>query len=359
MAEKNSNTSFDPSAAAGVDSGLFGLPISADDSLLHLIPVPWEVTTSYGDGAARGPEAILRASHQVDLFDIETGDVYRNGYHLLPIPEEIAALNGEFKKKAKRVLALVDEGEGESAEAAKLRSEINRASEKVNDWVYGTAKKILASGKFPALVGGDHSSPFGLMRALSEKYAGDFGVLHVDAHADLRDAYQGYKYSHASIMFNVLGEVRPNALVQVGIRDFSPDEYALSEKDPRVFTFFDQVLKRRQHRGESWQKICDDIVAKLPKQVYISFDIDGLSPDLCPNTGTPVPGGLSFDQALTLFATVVESGRRLIGFDLNEVAEPENAESDWDGNVGARILFKLCGWLMVSNGQNPARGRDA
>jgi agmatinase len=208
----------------------------------------------------------------------------------------------------------------------------------------------LAEGRIPAVIGGDHSTPYGLIQAVTEKYNGDLGILHIDAHADLRDAYQGYQHSHASIMHNVMEKVRPAKLVQVGIRDFSPGEYAYIQSNDRIKTYFDPLTKRRLNKGESWQKICDEAVAHLPKNVHISFDIDGLSPELCPGTGTPVPGGLSFDQALALFATVAESGRKIVSFDLNEVAEEENSISDWDGNVGARILFKLCGWTMVTNG---------
>lgn len=346
-----SEPDFDPNAAAGSGSGLFGLPFTAEESRLHLIPVPWEVTTSYGDGTARGPEAILQASHQVDLFDLETGKAYQQGYHLLPLSEDVAAWNQELKAKAKRVLALRENPENQAAatEASQLCSEINRGSLRLNDWVHSQATEILQKGKLAALVGGDHSTPFGLIQALCEKHKGEFGILHIDAHADLRERYQDYEHSHASIMFNVMEQLRPRALVQVGIRDFSEGEFAYIEKNPAVHTFFDTVLKRRQHRGESWQAICDEIASKLPPLVYISFDIDGLNPELCPHTGTPVPGGLSFAEALTLLATVVESGRRLIGFDLNEVAAPEGIESEWDGNVGARLLFKLCGWLVVSN----------
>lgn len=352
--------SFNPNDTAGAESGIFGLPFTAEESRLHLIPVPWEVTTSYGDGASRGPEAVLEASKQVDLFDIETGDVYMNGYFMQPIPEDLIALNRTMKAKAKVIVQAIEDGRENEAEPQRLQKEINEASTKVNDWVYSQAKALFAKGKIPAVLGGDHSTPYGLIRATAEACAGDFGILHVDAHADLRDAYQGYESSHASIMFNVMEKIRPKKLIQVGIRDFSPGEYEYIQKNSeRVRTFFDPLLKRRLNRGESWQSICDEIVGQLPKNVHISFDIDGLSPDLCPNTGTPVPGGLSFDQALTLFATVAESGRKIVSFDLNEVAQPEGTDSEWDGNVGARILFKMCGWTMVTNGMKPTNGPKA
>lgn len=345
--------SFDPNATAAGDSGIFGLPFSGDEARLHLIAVPWEVTTSYGSGAARGPDAILRASHQVDLFDIETGEAWENGYFLRDTSAEIAFLNSSLKTKAQRVVEALERGDQQSAEITRLIDEVNLGSEKLNAWVYGEAKEILAAGKIPGLIGGDHSSPYGLLQAISEATNGEFGILHIDAHADLREAYQGFTHSHASIMFNVMSKLAPKQLVQVGVRDFSRGEFAyIQQNAERIHSYYDAVYKRRLARGDSWQLIASEIIALLPDNVYVSFDIDGLSPDLCPNTGTPVPGGLSFDQALILFSTLAESGRRIIGFDLNEVATPDaSLESDaWDANVGARLLFKLCGWTMVSQG---------
>lgn len=348
---------FDPNSTAAADSGIFGLPFTADQAKLHILQVPWEVTTSYGDGASRGPAAILRASHQVDLFDIETGDAYMAGYYLRDEPQEIARLGRELKKKAKKVVAAIEDGREDDCEAQEIQDEINMSSRKVNDWVYAQAKEIYAAGKIPALLGGDHSTPYGLIRASCEKFGGDLGILHVDAHADLRNAYQGYEHSHASIMFNVMETVRPKKLVQVGIRDFSPGEYDYIQKNSdRIHTYFDPLTKRRLNKGESWQSICDEIVANLPQNVHVSWDIDGFSPELCPNTGTPVPGGLSFDQGLALLATVAESGRKIVSFDLNEVAEPEDSDDDWNGNVGARLLFKLCGWTVVTNDLTKGRG---
>ena len=342
---------FDPNDTAQAGSGIFGLPFGDADSRLHLIPVPWEVTTSYGLGTAGGPEAILIASHQVDLFDIETGNAYRHGYFMEDIPLDIAKKSKELKLQAKKVVTAIEAGNDDRPEIDYIRAEINHESEALNRWVYERAKTALSRSQIPAVIGGDHSVPFGLIQAISEAYSGDFGILHIDAHADLRDAYQGFAHSHASIMFNVMEKLRPKSLVQVGIRDFSPGEYEYIQKnEQRIQTFFDAVVKRRLNKGESWQKICDEIVGRLPKNVHISFDIDGLTPDLCPNTGTPVPGGLSFDQATTLFATLAESGRRIVSFDLNEVSQPEGSEDDWDANVGARVLFKMCGWTMFTNG---------
>ncbi len=337
------------------ESGIFGLNFTEAEAQLCLLAVPWEATTSYGDGASNGPEIIFQASHQVDLFDIETGTQYEKGYFMPPISDEWRHASKHTKSQVQAVVASLHEG---AVPDPKLLMSVNAKSQELNSWVHAQTQKWLKQNKMVGLVGGDHSSPFGFIQALSEKYGRDFGVLHIDAHADLRDAYQGFEFSHASIMHNVITKLNPKKLVQVGIRDFSPDENAFIESRPQqIKTYFDLLLKRRLFRGENWQNLCDEIVGQLPDKVYVSFDIDGLSPEFCPHTGTPVPGGLSFDQVLCLFASLHESGKKIIGFDLNEVASPndsmgdfsERAIAEWDGNVGARILFKLCGWAMLSH----------
>ncbi len=189
-------------------------------------------------------------------------------------------------------------------------------------------------------MGGEHSTPLGLIEALNERHE-SFGILQIDAHADLREAYEGFDQSHASIMYNVL-ESCPNMkrLVQVGIRDISPSEVNLiKESEGRIRTFLDWDIKQRAFEGMSWGEQVKNIIDTLPQKVYISFDIDGLNPGLCPNTGTPVPGGFSLEEINYLFFTLMDSGREIIGFDLNEVSPGENDE--WDANVGARALWNL------------------
>ncbi len=349
--------SFNPNETATDDSGLFGLPFGLEKSRLILIPVPWEATTSYGNGTSHGPQAILKASHQVDLFDFEVGDVYRHGYHMLNIPDAILELNYEMKRKAFEIVNSIEAGRTPSEENSR---DINDASSRVNAWVYTQAKEQLKAGKLIGVIGGDHSSPFGAIRAIAEACNNQYGILHIDAHADLRHAYQSFQHSHASIMHNVMESAfRPQQLVQVAIRDFSSDENKyIQNSQGRIKTFFEIPLKRRLHRGETWQRLCDEIVSALPDNVYISFDIDGLSPELCPNTGTPVPGGLSFDQATTLLASIAEHGKKIVGFDLCEVSQPKDATNEWDGNVGARLLFKLCGWTMITNGLKPTQAHQ-
>ena len=172
----------------------------------------------------------------------------------------------------------------------------------------------------------------------------------MDAHADLREAYEGFRYSHASIMNNVVREVPGlQRLVQVGVRDYCDEEDQLVRDNPALLrTFFDADLKREQLDGEPWSRLCGRVVAELPQEVYVSFDVDGLDPSLCPHTGTPVAGGLSFAEATALLRRLVESGRRIVGFDLNEVAPDPEGRSEWDANVGARLLYKLIGFALLS-----------
>lgn len=346
---------FDPNAAPGPDAGIFGLPFARERCRLVLLPVPWDLTTSYRAGTAYGPALVLQASAQIDLFDLELGKAYNQGYFLEPIPGELLARNEALRPAADRLRSL----EHDDPAAPALRAEINAACEEMNAWVYTKARAVLAEGKQLGLLGGDHSTPYGAIRAVSERHGGDCGVLHIDAHADLRVAYEGFVHSHASIMHNVMtAPWRPKKLVQVGIRDFCEQEYTFIRDRPQeITTFFDRRLKSRMLRGEAFAAIADEIVAALPTKVYVSFDIDGLDPTLCPGTGTPVPGGLGFDEALELLAALHRGGKTIVGFDLNEVSgggPPESWTSEWDGNVGARLLYKLCGWSMISNGLAPA-----
>ena len=151
-------------------------------------------------------------------------------------------------------------------------------------------------------------------------------------------------------MYNALKIPSVRRLVQVGIRDFCEEEKnVLDRSRGRVRVFFDEDIKHAQYNGETWSNLCKQIVSDLPDHVYISFDIDGLDPKLCPNTGTPVAGGFEFYEITLLLKTLVQSGKKIIGFDLNEVA-PGN-DGDWDANVGARLLYQLTNYMAVSQGR--------
>lgn len=339
---------FDPEAAAAPGSGIFGLRSAPSDSRLHLVAVPFEATTSYGGGTAGGPAAILRASMQVDLFDLQFGRVYEAGIHLAPEPSHIAALGRRARELAR---AIIERGGAGPEDAPEVR-EIDGAGERVNEFTEAAARAALHQGHIPGLVGGDHSTPFGQIRACAEHFPG-LGILHLDAHLDLRPAFEGFLWSHASIMHNVLGRIpQVDRLVSVGIRDCSEGELEAARREgARVRVVTDLEWRSRLLDGARYSDLCREVVEALPRDVYVSFDIDALDPSLCPHTGTPVPGGLSFAQACLLLEAVVRSGRRVVGFDLVEVT-PAPDGSEWDGAVGARVLYKLCG---ASAASQPAR----
>jgi agmatinase len=338
---------FDPNAASTGDSGIFGLPFEESEARLVYIPVPWEVTTSYGGGTSQGPQAILEASRQVDLYDLDVDRPYRAGLFIRPESEEVAGWNREGKLLAQEIIEKGGDIEGD-ARLEKALARVNDLSGQLNRYVYQQTKSVLDQGKIAAIIGGDHAVPLGAFKAVAEKH-GDFGILHFDAHSDTRIAFEGFKYSHASIMYNALQELpQLKKLVQVGIRDFCEQEIVYCmEQSNRIKIHFDSDLQRARFRGENWDSVTQRILADLPEKVWISFDIDGLDPRFCPNTGTPVPGGLDFGEAVYLIAALAKSGRKIIGFDLNEVS-PGDSGSEWDGNVGARLLYKLTAWTLFS-----------
>jgi len=296
---------IDPDAAALPDSGIYGLDFTPEESKVIIIPVPFEATISYRGGTSRGPAAVFAASHQVDLYDHETGKPYEAGITMLPIPGNIELLNREAKQLAVPII----QGGGVTKDNPQLQknlSRVNAISEEVNNWVYEKTKNLLMKGKVPMVLGGDHATPFGAIKAYAKNYP-SLGILHIDAHADLRNAYEGFTWSHASIMYNATTQL-PNIskIVQVGVRDFCEAELGVIQSSGgRIHTFFDADISTRLAKGESFENIAQEIVKELPDEVYISFDIDGLDPKLCPHTGTPVPGGLSFQQASCILKAVM------------------------------------------------------
>ncbi len=334
----------DPDDAPPADAGVFGFDFSVEESQLVLLPVPWDVTTSYRAGTANGPEAILKASHQLDLWDVDLGEVWRGGITMVQAPEWVREANRTLRVDAERVIAVGGNLEGKPELVASL-GRVNDGGARLNEWVYDTAGQHLGAGKLVGIVGGDHSVPFGAIKRAAEHH-GEIGILHIDAHADLRHAYEGFAWSHASIMRNVIDRVpQVKRLVQVGIRDVSRGEIDfVATTANRISVHFDQRIQERRLDGETWSAIATSIIEELPPKIWISFDIDGLDPRLCPNTGTPVPGGLGFPEALALIKRAAQHSQ-IIGFDLTEVAPGPNGD-EWDGNVGARILYKLCGWAL-------------
>ncbi len=335
---------FDPNGP-GIKNNLFGLPYIKENAKVIVVPVPWEVTVSYRVGTASGPAAILNASSQIDLFHREIKDIWKLGITMLPVPDQIYAENKILRSLAASHIEALENGTYTEANKI-ITDKINEACENLNVYIKNTCTHLIRQGKLVGVLGGDHSTPLGFLRALSEKY-NRFGILQIDAHADLRKAYEGFQYSHGSIMFNALKLSRVEKIVQVGIRDFCEEEMKeMQRAGGRVKTFFDSDIKEASYHGKSWATQCEEIIKELPDLIYISFDIDGLNPKLCPHTGTPVPGGFELEQLSYLLKQIVKSGKKIIGFDLCEVA-PGNDE--WDANVGARTLWELCNWMGVSH----------
>ncbi len=341
---------FNPNDISVSNGNYFALPFSVEQSRLVLMSVPWDTTCSYRPGCSKAPDDMITASEQIDLYDIDFGNAYVEGIGTLALDESIMDLNNESRKSAEKVIDHLSDG-GSICDTAIARhlKKVNDSCQEMVNYVYSTALDQLKNGKIVGLVGGDHSTPFGLIKALATQH-NDFGILHIDAHADLRVAYEGFTYSHASIMHNVLEQIpQVSKLVQIGIRDFCEEEFTRITSDSRIETFFDRDLSRREFEGESWRLTSDLILSKLPKKVYVSFDIDGLESLYCPNTGTPVAGGISYQQAIYLLTKLAKSDRHIIGFDLNEVGHSDN--SDWDANVGARVVYKLA-CATVTNNRN-------
>ncbi len=337
---------FDPNGVGVKNGNFIGLPFTYETAQIVLIPVPWDATVSYRSGTCNGPTNILNASYQLDLFDPHVADAWKAGIYFMSESSQLRALNDQTRVDASSVIDLLELGtnEGGTAQLETSLSKVNAASATMNIWVYEATKKALAEGKLVGLIGGDHSVPLGYYKALAELFP-NFGILQIDAHQDLRDAYEGFSFSHASIFHNTLKINELSKLVQIGIRDYCEEENELvKSENGRVVVYHDHKIRRWMFEGTPFGALVENMIEQLPHDVYISFDIDGLDPSLCPGTGTPVPGGFSYAEVIYLFTKIVDSGRRIIGFDLVEVGGTD----DWDGNVGARIVYKLCNLMYKS-----------
>jgi agmatinase len=330
---------FNPSGVGLENGNLYGLPCDYDTAEIIIFGVPWEVTVSYHTGTNQGPLRVLETSPQLDLYDLDNPNAWQQGIFMPPISPFLQELNEQGRKQAQKVIKATEKGLScqDSPELLEALVMVNDACETMVNWVEEQTTTALEAKKRVGLIGGDHSIPLGYLKALGKR-GSEFGILHIDAHGDLREAYQGFRYSHASIMNNVLELPQVSKLVQVGVRDLCHDEVALiNSSNGRIITHYDSFLKSNQYQGITWQKQCETIIADLPQQIYVSFDVDGLDPKLCPQTGTPVPGGLELEQVFYLLRYLVQSGRKIIGFDVSEIGNGE-----WDGTVGARIVYKLC-----------------
>jgi len=346
MSNNDALSGFDPNATGNTSNNIFSLPFTPDNATVVFIPIPWDITVSNFEGTSAGPAKIFETSFQIDLFDPFAPDAWKQGMAMEAIDPALEKRNSELRKKASNYISYLESGKQphEHPEMEEIRTEINTANDELCLDLEFKSLMYLEKGKIPVVVGGDHSVPLGLIRALGRMKPG-FGILQIDAHADLRNAYQGFEQSHASIMHNALNTEGVENLVQVGIRELCPEEVQTISKNPsKIRTWFDRDINNRLFEGETWAEICNDIVNKLPKEVYVSLDVDGLDPSLCPGTGTPLPGGLSFNQAIYLLETILSQGKKIIGADL-----VETGPTDFDGIVSSRLLFRLAGMIIKSN----------
>ena len=270
-----------------------------DKAKVLVFPVSYEGTVSYGTGTGAGASAIIDASRNMELYDEETdAEVYKVGIHTLD----------EFKPR-------------ETPEA-------------MMNALYEETKNLLKSDKFICTLGGEHSISAPVIRAHAEKYH-DLSILQIDAHADLRDEYDGTKHSHASIMARTVKDLKIPA-VQVGIRSISADEArSLAEGLPTKIYWAKDI-----HGTTVW---IDEAVENLTENVYLTIDIDGLDPSLVPTTGTPEPGGLEWYQTLTLIRKLAEK-RRVVGMDLVEFSKTEN--SDAPAFLCSKLVYKSFAYIF-------------
>jgi len=271
---------------------------SFEKSRILIWPVSYEGTVSYGGGTGRGAMAIIDASRNMELYDDETdAEIYKVGIHTV---DESRAVD---------------------------------PPERMMNSLYERAKELMGSGKFVTMIGGEHSVSAPVIRAHAEKFD-NLSVLQIDAHADLRDTYDGTPHSHASIMARVVKDMRIPA-VQVGIRSISVDEARVLDQLPtRIFWAKDIV-----GRDDWW----DDAVEGLTDNVYLTIDIDGLDPSLVSATGTPEPGGLGWYETIGLIRTLARK-RNVVGMDLTEYSyvEGQNASAF----LCAKLIYKTLGFVF-------------
>lgn len=334
---------FDPNAAASIDSGIYGLPCTSEDAEIIIIPVEWELTTSYNKGTLGGPQMVFDGSMQVDLCNHDYPNLWQKGIWMDEFPEELRELHSKLEPLSDDIIGAIENNEiDENPELYKSKYDtIEDGFNQMFSWLKERISYWKSLGKKVGLLGGDHSIPLPYHTFLNEKNE-KYGIIHIDAHNDLRIEFEGFKYSHASIFHNVMKYDNVEKLVQVSIRDYCHQEKeTVKNSSDRISVFYDRDIRKKMYEGYTWKEICDNIIAELPEKVYLSIDIDGLDPKLCPNTGTPVPGGMEYEEMMYLFNRLKESNKEIIGFDLCEVS----GNDEWDGNVGARVLYQLCGLI--------------
>lgn len=334
---------FDPNTITPDNGCYFGISIDPESAALVLLSAPWDTTAMLRSGSSYAPDAIIEASRYVDFYEPMAPNSWQRGIATAPIDYSIQDLSHRLRPDAERIIKLHDElgmSVLDNLMYERRLRRVNEGSVEVNENIFRQASSWLNKGKIVGLVGGDQSVTYGMVRAFGYKYE-RLGVLHIDSRCDMQEAYQGFDFSHASTMYNILRDVpQVERFVSVGVQEFSPIEWERASSDSRVKMFTAQQMWNDQFEGATWSSIVGNIVAELPDDVYIALDINGLVNECSPNKGNLTAGGLSFHQMVYLMERIVASGRHIVGFDITEVSP--NIESKIDMRIVARLLFKMC-----------------
>lgn len=343
---KDKLAGFNPNGVGNTSGALFGLPFDTEESRVVCIPMTWDATVSNHEGTWKAPELILCHSSQIDLYDPFSTDAWKQGIAMEAIDKQMMASNKNNRILARQIISYLESGGNPETNAAisEMVDRVNASCNEVCVSLETKCLKLLNNKQIPIVIGGDHGTSLGLVRAIAAKRPGT-GILQIDAHADLRYRYQGFTHSHASVMRNAIETPGVSALVQVGLRELCDEEAGYIENNPSIiFPWFDRDIHQQLFHRSAWSDICNDIIDTLPEFVYVSFDVDGLEPALCPASGTPVPGGLTYNQAMYLLETLVKSGRKIVGADL-----VETGAADYDATIACRILYRLATLAIMSN----------
>lgn len=327
---------FDPEGFRA-SSELFGLPFTVDTAEIIVIPVPWDVTSSLQGGACLGPSALLNASSHIELHENKIEDAWKMGIAMMPIDEGWVNKNNEARNFTEVYFNYLKGGDIQLSdkEIGIIVKNINALSENINEWVLQKSNEIIAEGKIPVVLGGDHSAPFGLMKAIAKKYD-SFGVLQIGNKANLISKHQRFTHSHASVMFNVLRFEQLTKLVQLGLRDVNAPESDVISSDNRIVSVYEYALATEHFEGMSWNVQTDRIISELPEQIYISLDINSLSPQLAGKSN--ISPWLTYHHLVYLFEKLALADKKIIAFDLCEVSGNQDS---WHATIGARMLYSL------------------
>lgn len=310
-----------------------------DKADVVIISTPWSVTSDFGRGATYTPDAIIEASVKSGIYDALSGVSLAGRISTVEINYDIQELSEHLGREAERVKHYgADASSLMTEHYARKVAHIDEGFATMQQSTYEEVKRYAEQGKCVAVIGGDHSVAYGAVKAIAECHGG-VGVLFIDAHADFCQG-EPFRFTHRSIARNIIEDISlVERLVAVGVRDISPEEALSIESSPKSEIFLAERLASERFEGRSWGELCREIVERLPQQVYISFDIDALKIEFCHNTNAPVPGGMTFDEVIYLINSVVESGRKIVGFDISEIVP--NLEYTMDATVGARLLSKM------------------